>query len=74
MSFSLPSSTVFENKEKIVLVMEFASRGELYDYADMNDIVEGEVQRLFRQIVSAVAFCHMVINMLVICKQVKYRY
>ncbi|XP_071816511.1 uncharacterized protein [Apostichopus japonicus] len=50
---------VFENKEKIVLVMEFASRGELYDYADMNDIVEGEVQRLFRQIVSAVAFCHM---------------
>ncbi|PIK47424.1 putative NUAK family SNF1-like kinase 1 [Apostichopus japonicus] len=29
---------VFENKEKIVLVMEFASRGELYDYADMNDI------------------------------------
>lgn len=50
---------VFENKEKIVLVMEYASRGELYDYADQHDISTQEVQRIFRQIVSAVAFCHM---------------
>lgn len=60
-SFLFSLFTVFENKEKIVLVMEFASRGELYDYADRSDVLEEEeVQRLFRQIVSAVAFCHMV--------------
>lgn len=25
-------SVVFENKDKIVIVMEYASKGELYDY------------------------------------------
>ncbi|XP_078679023.1 NUAK family SNF1-like kinase 1 [Branchiostoma floridae x Branchiostoma belcheri] len=50
---------VFENKEKIVLVMEFASGGELYDYiSERQRLTETEARRIFRQIVSAVNYCH----------------
>ncbi|XP_064605467.1 NUAK family SNF1-like kinase 1 isoform X2 [Liolophura sinensis] len=50
---------VFENKEKIVMVMDYASGGELYDYIKsrrrLNDM---DARKIFRQIVSAVHYCH----------------
>nr|XP_033782686.1 NUAK family SNF1-like kinase 1 [Geotrypetes seraphini] len=50
---------VFENKDKIIIVMEYASNGELYDYVNKRQrIVENEARRFFRQIVSAVHYCH----------------
>lgn len=50
---------VFENKDKIVIVMEYASRGDLYDYiCDRRNISEREARHFFRQIVSAVHYCH----------------
>lgn len=53
--------TVFENKDKIVIVMEYASRGDLYDYiCDKKNISEREARHFFRQIVSAVHYCHQV--------------
>ena len=53
--------TVFENKDKIVIVMEYASRGDLYDYiCETQKISEREARHFFRQIVSAVHYCHQV--------------
>ncbi|XP_058486929.1 NUAK family SNF1-like kinase 2 [Solea solea] len=50
---------VFENKDKIVIVMEYASQGDLYDYiCDKKRISEQETRHFFRQIVSAVHYCH----------------
>ncbi|KAF7670184.1 hypothetical protein LDENG_00068040 [Lucifuga dentata] len=50
---------VFENKDKIVIVMEYASRGDLYDYiCDKRKISEQDARHFFRQIVSAVHYCH----------------
>ncbi|CAL1609271.1 unnamed protein product [Knipowitschia caucasica] len=50
---------VFENKDKIVIVMEYASRGDLYDYiCDKRNLSEREARHFFRQIVSAVHYCH----------------
>ncbi|XP_029906554.1 NUAK family SNF1-like kinase 2 [Myripristis murdjan] len=50
---------VFENKDKIVIVMEYASQGDLYDYiCDKQNISEKEARHFFRQIVSAVHYCH----------------
>ncbi|KAK1902222.1 NUAK family SNF1-like kinase 2 [Dissostichus eleginoides] len=50
---------VFENKDKIVIVMEYASRGDLYDYiCDKRSISERDARSFFRQIVSAVHYCH----------------
>ncbi|KAG9342269.1 hypothetical protein JZ751_016771, partial [Albula glossodonta] len=50
---------VFENKDKIVIVMEYASKGELYDYiSERRRLSERETRRFFRQIVSAVHYCH----------------
>ncbi|KAM9799406.1 NUAK family SNF1-like kinase 2 [Syngnathus typhle] len=50
---------VFENKDKIVIVMEYASRGDLYDHiCDRKQISERESRHFFRQIVSAVHYCH----------------
>ncbi|XP_073721569.1 NUAK family SNF1-like kinase 2 [Misgurnus anguillicaudatus] len=50
---------VFENKDKIVIVMEYASKGDLYDYiSEKQQISETEARHLFRQIVSAVQYCH----------------
>uniref|UniRef100_A0AC35U8B5 Protein kinase domain-containing protein n=1 Tax=Rhabditophanes sp. KR3021 TaxID=114890 RepID=A0AC35U8B5_9BILA len=50
---------VFENKDKIILVMEYASGGELYDYVSKNSsLQEHEARRIFRQITSAVLYCH----------------
>uniref|UniRef100_A0A3Q2NY51 non-specific serine/threonine protein kinase n=1 Tax=Fundulus heteroclitus TaxID=8078 RepID=A0A3Q2NY51_FUNHE len=52
---------VFENKDKIVIVMEYASQGDLYDYiCDKKNLSEREARHFFRQIVSAVHYCHQV--------------
>lgn len=52
---------VFENKDKIVIVMEYASKGELYDYiSERRRLTERETRHFFRQIVSAVHYCHKV--------------
>lgn len=49
---------VFENKDKIVIVMEYASRGDLFEYISERQISEKEARHFFRQIVSAVHYCH----------------
>ena len=53
--------SVFENKEKMVLVMEIAAGGELYDYlSERKTLEEKEARRVFRQIATAVFYCHKV--------------
>ena len=53
--------SVFENKEKMVLVMEIAAGGELYDYlSERKTLEENEARRIFRQIATAVFYCHKV--------------
>uniref|UniRef100_A0A672RGI5 non-specific serine/threonine protein kinase n=1 Tax=Sinocyclocheilus grahami TaxID=75366 RepID=A0A672RGI5_SINGR len=52
---------VFESRERIVMVMEYASGGELYDYIqDKQRLSEEEARHFFRQITSAVQYCHKV--------------
>lgn len=52
---------VFENSSKIVIVMEYASRGDLYDYiSERQRLSEHEARHFFRQVVSAVYYCHKV--------------
>ncbi|XP_072305912.1 NUAK family SNF1-like kinase 1 [Eucyclogobius newberryi] len=50
---------VFESRDKIVIVMEYASKGELYDYIqERRRLPETEARTIFRQITSAVHFLH----------------
>uniref|UniRef100_A0A8C5L9Z4 non-specific serine/threonine protein kinase n=1 Tax=Jaculus jaculus TaxID=51337 RepID=A0A8C5L9Z4_JACJA len=50
---------VFENSSKIVIVMEYASQGDLYDYiSERTRLSEREARHFFRQIVSALHYCH----------------
>ncbi|XP_070559701.1 NUAK family SNF1-like kinase 1 [Ptychodera flava] len=50
---------VFESNTKIVIVMEYASGGELYDYLNtVKRLPESECRRFFRQIASAIYYCH----------------
>lgn len=50
---------VFENREKMVLVMEYAAGGELYDYLSERKVLSvDEARRVFRQVSSAVYYCH----------------
>ncbi|XP_075590028.1 uncharacterized protein LOC124491459 isoform X2 [Dermatophagoides farinae] len=50
---------VFENKDKIVLVMQYASGGELYDYVSFHKALsDTEARRVFRQIATAIYYCH----------------
>ena len=52
---------VIETDASIVLIMEHASGGELLNYirrSEMHRLKEKEARRLFRQIVSAVDYCH----------------
>ncbi|XP_066527968.1 NUAK family SNF1-like kinase 1 [Hoplias malabaricus] len=50
---------VFESREKIVMVMEYASGGELYEYIQKRKrITEEEARHFFRQVTSAVLHCH----------------
>lgn len=52
---------VFENQDKIVLVMEWANGGELYDHInDKRGLYDEEARKFFRQIASAVHYLHMV--------------
>lgn len=52
---------VYESPECIWIVMEFASGGELFDYIVKNGMIkEPEARHFFRQILSAVEYCHMV--------------
>lgn len=58
---------VFENREKMVLVMEYAAGGELYDYlserthrGSTKGLEDDEARRIFRQVASAVYYCHKV--------------
>ena len=52
---------MYENQQKIVLVMEYASGGELYDYInDRKGLHDDEARKYFRQIVSAVHYLHEV--------------
>lgn len=54
-------SPVFENSSKIVIVMEYACRGDLYDYiSERPRLSEREARHFFRQIVSALHYCHQV--------------
>lgn len=63
MFFFIYHLSVFENKDKIVIVMEYASKGELYDYiSERRRLSERETRHFFRQIVSAVHHCHKVRN------------
>ncbi|CAK1553499.1 unnamed protein product [Leptosia nina] len=51
---------VFENSEKMILVMEYCSGGELYDYLSQKKVLEeDEARRLFRQVATAVYYCHI---------------
>lgn len=57
---------VFENREKIVLVMEYAAGGELYDYlSEKKVLTEEEARRIFRQVAIAIFYCHKVSNLIV---------
>ncbi|KAF3696970.1 NUAK family SNF1-like kinase 1 [Channa argus] len=50
---------VFESRDKIVIVMEYASRGELYDYIqEKRRLPETEARGIFRQITSANGVVH----------------
>lgn len=43
----------------MVLVMEFAAGGELYDYLSERKVLsEEEARRIFRQVATAVYYCH----------------
>ena len=45
----------------MVLVMEIAAGGELYDYlSERKKLEENEARRIFRQIATAVFYCHKV--------------
>lgn len=56
-----PLRAVFENSSKIVIVMEYASKGDLYDYiSERQRLTEQEARHFFRQVVSAVYYCHKV--------------
>ena len=44
-----------------MLVMQYASGGELYEYVSERKVLtDAEARRLFRQIATAIYYCHMV--------------
>ncbi|KAG8222366.1 hypothetical protein J437_LFUL002985 [Ladona fulva] len=50
---------VMETEKMIYLVTEYASNGEIFDYiVEKGRMSEDEARRVFRQIVSAVNYCH----------------
>lgn len=50
---------VYENSKQLYLVLEHVSGGELFDYlVRKGRLSEKEARRFFKQIVSAVDFCH----------------
>ena len=56
---------VIETPEDIYIVMEYANGGELFDYIVANKRVkEKEARSFFRQVLSAVDYCHQVCSCL----------
>lgn len=56
---------MFESRDRIVMVMELATRGELYDYLqERRRLPEEEARSIFRQITAAVHYCHQVAHTL----------
>ena len=54
-------SSVMETRTNIIIVMEYAVNGELFDYINERRYLdEAESRKYFRQIVSAVDYCHKV--------------
>ncbi|XP_065070754.1 serine/threonine-protein kinase BRSK2-like [Rhopilema esculentum] len=50
---------VYENKKNLYLVLEYVGGGELFEYlVKRKRLQSGEARRFYRQIVSAVDFCH----------------
>jgi MAP/microtubule affinity-regulating kinase len=50
---------VIETRDEMFLVMEYASGGELYDYlVSHGRMLEDIARTKFRQILSAVSYCH----------------
>ena len=50
---------VAETEKEIILTMEYAGGGELFDYIVAHSrLKEKEARRIFRQVLSAVAYCH----------------
>jgi MAP/microtubule affinity-regulating kinase len=63
---------VIETKSTVFLVMEYSSGGELYDYLVVHGrMKEKEARAKFRQILSAVSYCH---KKKVIHRDLKVRY
>ena len=54
---------VYENKKNLYLILEHVSGGELFDYlVRKGRLRPHEARKFFKQIVSAVDFCHKVKN------------
>jgi serine/threonine protein kinase len=50
-----------EDKQRIILAMEYVTGGELFDYIAAKKVLsETEARRIFRQVVAAVHYCHEV--------------
>ena len=51
---------VIDTKNKLYLIQEYGEGGDLYDFINRktNGLTEDQARKYFRQIVSAVAFCH----------------
>nr|BAA28663.1 HrPOPK-1 [Halocynthia roretzi] len=50
---------VYENKKYLYLILELVSGGELFDYlVQKGRLIPREARRFFRQIISAVDYCH----------------
>eukprot|EP00127_Corallochytrium_limacisporum_P007504 Clim_evm26s253 gene=Clim_evmTU26s253 len=50
---------VIETKSKLILVMEYCPKGEIFDYVvAQGRLQEREARRVFRQLLSAIAYCH----------------
>ncbi|CAF90736.1 unnamed protein product, partial [Tetraodon nigroviridis] len=50
---------VYENKKYLYLVLEHVSGGELFDYlVKKGRLTPKEARKFFRQIISALDFCH----------------
>lgn len=49
---------VIHMHKKTCLVLEYVQGGELFDYIVLGKLRETEARRLFRQMASAIEYCH----------------
>jgi len=49
---------VADTVSSIFLIMEHAAGGELFDYIIARKVTERDARRLFRQLLSAITYCH----------------